>query len=274
MSEQAYGSPAGGGKEGGTSTASDQMVSTPQDSQSEGQELQGDEQVITPKYLKEMELRIKEELRREAQSMTDKMGSRLDKEIQAALQRAAEVIELGKASGVKYTPEQEQAIRAKLIDGAYNKMNQADQQSSPQSSATQDMGRQPGDPWALVAQKVQRIMSETGVFIAPDEANAMIFGEKGENQVDPFEYVQAFEAIARQRQLNSRQPTGPNPNIPSLVTGGRASTTQTALRQAYLKERAQIRQGSHPSIVRGDVMGIQNLEVKYRDQGLEDLSVS
>lgn len=274
MSEQAYGSPAGGGKEGGTSTASDQTISAPQDSQSEGQELQGNEQVITPQYLKEMEQRIKEELRREAQSMTDKMGSRLDKEIQSALEKATEVIELGKRSGVKYTPEQEQAIRDTAINSAYANMNQPNQQSSPQSSAPQDQGKQPGDPWVAVGQKVQNIMAQTGVFISPDEANALIFGEDGENQVDPFEYVQAFEAIARQRQLNSQQPTGPSPNIPSLVTGGRASKTQTALRQAYLKERAQIRQGSHPTVIRGDTMGIQNLEIKYRNQGLEDLSVS
>lgn len=273
MGEQVYGTRSGGEQEAGTSNASDQNVSTPQGGQPEGQEQKGSELQITPQYLKEMEQRIIEEATKRAQSMTDKMGSRLDKEIQTALNVATQSIELGKQAGIQYTPDQEQAIRDRAINSAYAKLNQQDQ-SSPQSSAQQpapqpqDQGVQPNDPWGWVGQKVERIMRETGVYIPPEEANKLILGEGLDQELDPFQYVQAFESLARQRQLNS-QPQGPSAAIPSYVTGGKAPAAQSALRQAYDKEMAQIAQGTHPNIKRGQTMGIQNLQIAYREKGLD-----
>lgn len=210
--------------------------------------------------------------------MTDKMGSRLDKEIQSALQTATQAIELGKQSGVKYTPEQEQAIRDRAINSAYERLNQPNQQSSPQDSAPQqqptqqpkqDQGNQPDPAWVAAGQRIQRIMAETGVYIPPEEANKLILGDNPQGPADPFEYVQAFESLARQRQLNNSQPRGPNPNIPSLATGGRPPASQGALRQNFDKEMAQIRAGNHPSIKRGDIPAIQQLEISYREKGLD-----
>jgi hypothetical protein len=269
MGDEVYGTRPGGEQEGGTSNASGQEVSVPQGSQPAGQELEGSELRITPEYLKEMEQRIIEEATRRAQSMTDKMGSRLDKEIQSALERATETIELGKQAGIKYTPEQEQAIRDKAINTAYTKLNQQDPSSTQNSAQPQDQGSQPNDPGVWVSQEVQRIMGETGVYIQPEEANKLILGENGENKLTPYQYIQAFESLARQRQLNQNQPQGRSPAIPSYVTGGQASTSQSALRQAYDKEIAQINRGTHPTIKRGETLAIQNLEIAYKQRGLE-----
>jgi hypothetical protein len=271
MSDNAYGSPVGGGQEDGTSNASMENVSSPQGSQPKGQEQTSNEQPITQQYLKEMEQRIIEEATRRAQSMTDKMGSRLDKEIQGALDQASMAIELGKQSGIKYTPEQEQAIRDRAINSAYAKMNQESQSQTPGSEPQgQDQGQQPkADPaWGWVNQKIVDLMGETGVFITSKEANKLILGDNNENRVDPYEYLKAFEGLVRQRQQNN-QSQGLNPAIPSYVTGGRSSSSQSALRQAYDKEIAQIAKGTHPTIVRGDITGRQNLDIAYRRKGLD-----
>jgi hypothetical protein len=273
MGEQVYGTRSGGEQEGGTSLASDQNVSRQQGSQPEGQERRGSELTITPEYLKEMEQRIIEETTRRAQSMTDKMGSRLDKEIQTALQVATQSIELGKQAGIQYTPEQEQAIRDKAINSAYAKLNQPDQ-SSPSYSEQQEemqmqdqMGQQ-ANPWMWVNLEVQRIMRDTGVYIPPEEADKLIIGEDTDQEISPYRYIQAFESLAQQRKSNSSQPQGPSAAIPSYVTGGKAPGSQSALQQQYDKEMAQIAKGTHPTIKRGQHMAIQNLQIAYRNKGL------
>ena len=268
MSDQTYGTLPGGEGGGGTPPVSGNEVSAQTDSQSAGQELTGSNEVVTLQHLREMEARIVEEVTRRAQSMTDKMGSRLDKEIQAAIDKASEVIAIGKDAGITYTPEQEQSIRDKAINQAYAKLQHSEEQSQPSVSAPQEQGSQQASPWGWVSQEAQRIMTETGVFISPDEANKLIMGEGGENQVTPFQYVQAFEQLARNRQVNRGQPQVP-PGIPSFATGGKSTESATALRQQYEKEMSQVRSGKHPSVRRGDIMGIQRIEAEYRNKGLD-----
>lgn len=264
----AYGSQGGGGDGEGTPSASSKEVSTQEGSQSEGQEPQGNEQYVTRQDLET----LKEEVIRQAQSMTDKMGSRLDKEIQSALTEATRSIELAKEAGMEFTPQMEQAIRDKAINKAYANLNQQ-QPSSPQVSGnlaqqqTQQTQEQGNQPSSFVEQEVHRIMAETGVYISPDEANRLIIPE-GET-LTPYQYIQAFEQIAKQRQQNISQPQGPNPNIPSYVSGGKPASPQTALRREYEKELRQIRDGSHPKIRRGDLPAIQRLEIEYRKKGLD-----
>lgn len=281
MSDLAYGARSGGEQEGGSSNVSEQNVSTPQVSQPERMEQQGNEQVtLTKKDMEVWAQRIKDEAIQEAtkraQSMTDKMGSRLDKEIQVALETAKQSIELGKQAGIQYTPEQEQAIRDKAINSAYAKLNQPEV-SPPQDSAVpqaqhtgQDQGQQSIDPsWQWVNQEVHRIMNETGVYISGEEANKMILGEDGGQGLSPYQYIQAFESLARQRQQNISHPRGPNPAIPSYVQGGKSTESQTALKNAYLKELEQIKSGTHPTIKKGQIKNIQDMENEYRRKGLE-----
>jgi hypothetical protein len=272
--EETYGVPEGGEQEGGTSPASQEKVSVQEDSQPERQEPTTNEKPITQKDLEVFEQRILNEATKRAQSMTDKMGSRLDKEIQTALDEAKDIIETGKKAGVNYTPEQEQKIRDQRINEAYSKLNQPNQQSSPdpsEQSATQqnqETGNQQGIN-SYIGQEVNRIMSETGVYISADEANKLILGEDLENKLTPYQYIQAFESLAQQRQTNNRQPQGANSKIPSMVTGGKSPTSQSALRQSFEKEMAQIKAGKHPTIRRGNIDGIQRLEIAYRDKGLD-----
>jgi len=205
--------------------------------------------------------------------MTDKMGSRLNKEIESALQDATKTIELGKKAGVPFTPEQEQAIRQNAIDTVYANMGKQEPQSQPQDSGNiqpkQDQGGQQNDPWGWVNGKIHQLMGETGVYITSDEANKLIIGENDPKSVDPYEYLKAFETLVRQRQQNNRQPQGLNPAIPSYATGGRSTTSKSALQDQYDKEMALIVKGQHPTITRGDQMGIQRMKNAYRAKGLD-----
>lgn len=271
MSDQVYGAQVGGDTGGGTSSTSAQDPSTQQAGQANGQEgQQSNEPAITPEYLKEMEARIIDEATRRAQSMTDKLGSRLDKEIQTALDQATNSIELAKAAGLEMTPQQEQAIKDRAINNAYSRMNQQSQQSSSPGSDPQQPAPQPdqGNNLAMgnfINAEVQKIMRRYDVFIPPDEANQLIGNVGG-----PYEYLQAFESIASTRQQNrlGGQPPQPGSTIPSMVPQGRAPGS-TALRDQYENELAQIRKGKHPSIKLGDEWALTQLERSYRDKGLD-----
>jgi len=271
MSENAYGSQSGGDGGGGTPPASDKEVSFPQGGQPEGQEPQGNEQVISPQYLKEMEQRILDEATKRAQSMTDKMGSRLDKEIQSALSDVQKSVDLAEKSGVQLTEEQKRAMRDQAINDTYSRLNEQPGGSAPQSSVQkqQDERVQANDPWLWVNEEVHRLMDRTGVHISPKEANELIVGENDPADVTPYNYIKAFESLIVQRQQNTNQPQGLNPAVASYVTGGRSSTSKSALQSEYDQQIALITSGKHPTIVRGDHMGLQKLKNAYRQKGLD-----
>jgi hypothetical protein len=269
MSEQVYGTQGGGGQEPGSSPASPQPVSPQPGSQPEGAELQGNEP-ITKADLDRMKQEAIEEATKRAQSMTDKMGSRLDTKIEAAINDANNAIALIESAGQPLTEQQKQAIRNKKINDAYNDPGQSSSQPSGQQAQaapqTQEPGNQPkGNP--IVQQEVQRIMRETGVYISSDEANQLI-GPIGPN-MSPVQWVNSFEQLARTRANNFNQPSGSNPVIPSAAFGGSAQPTQTVLRQQYDKEVAQIAEGTHPTIKRGQQLAFQQMQSKYRQKGLD-----
>lgn len=262
--QEVYGSQLGGGDGQGSSATSDENVSEPQGSQPSPQEPTADEQPITRKDLEA----LKQEVLRSTQSMTDGAVSRMDKKFQDAIARAKETIELGKQAGVQYTPQQEKAIRDRFIDQVYEQTVNDGAETPPQDSqrmpAQQDQGYNPVA--ALVTAEVQRIMAETGVYISGEEADKAIIGD-GSRQISPFQYIEAFKNLAKQKQQG--QSGAPNPSIPSFVPGGKPTTSQAALRQRYDQELAQIRDGTHSTITRGDHYAIQKMESEYRRQGLE-----
>jgi len=261
-----YGSPGGGNAGEGTPPASPEEVSGADGSQPKTPEqLANENQYVTQEELKSW----KDDTLRSVQSMTDKAVSRMDKEIQAAIEQANQSIQLVESTGNKLTPAQADAIRQKAINEAYAKRGSQEPSTEDSQQETKAADQGPNPEAAYVQNQVQRIMNETGVYIHPEEANKLILGEKGENKMDSFQFIKAFESLAKQRQLNRSQSQGPNPNIPSMVSGGNSPAALTALRQQYDRERAQIRNGTHPQIRRGDISGIQRLEIAYRNKGLD-----
>ena len=258
MSEETYGTQGGGGQEDGTSPASPQPASPEPGSQPARQEPQGNEP-ITRKEL----LEVVEQIKREAQSMTDKMGSRLDKKIESAIIEANATIKLNEESGIQMTEQQKEALRNKKIDAAIHSSPQPSGQEAQPAPAGEPGSQQQANQPINLAQEVNRIMAETGVYISAQEANELIGPVK-----TPFEYLKAFESLAEQRQLN-HQPSGPNPRVPSQVVGTRIGGSQTALRQQYDAEIAQIAAGTHPTIRRGQTLALSQMQQQYRQKGLD-----
>jgi hypothetical protein len=253
MSEQSYYQPGAEGKgnpEGISQTTSDEPISPNVVSQ----ELNGNEPV-TKEQLRSVVEDLEKSILRKAQSLTDKLGSTLDKRIKSAQDEAGKAISMLKASGVSLTPEQERTISQTAVNQAI-----AARDDSP---AVPERGKQEAivEPGDFVNKEVQRIMSDTGVYISPEEAQVLI------GQVrSPYEFIRKFEDICAQRTTKPQAET----RIPTLApTTGRATQSVDVLKRQYDDEIAQINKGTHPNIRRGQTEAITKMKAEYRKKGLD-----
>lgn len=238
-----------GAVDSGKSEASPQMLSA-EASPPSGvtQEVNGNEPV-TRELLNKMRQEIEESVLRKTQSMTDKLGSKLDMRIKSAQDEAEKAIKMAKASGVTLTPEQERNISQTAVNDAL-----AARDDSPVETrkASPDID-------SYVDKEVRKIMTQTGVYLDPEEANQLI------GTVDtPFDYLRKFEQICSERS-NS---TAPESRIPTLAQGGKPLTVD-ALKQQYKDEIALINSGKHPNIRRGDWKAVTDMKQAYRKKGVD-----
>ena len=252
MSEQSYYQPGAEGKgnpEGISQTTSDEPTSPNVASQ----ELNGNEPV-TKEQLRSVMDELEKNILRKAQSLTDKLGSTLDKRIKSAQDEAGKAIGIMKASGMTLTPEQERNISQTAVNQAI-----AARDDSP---AVPERGKQEAivEPGDFVDQEVRRIMSETGVYISEVEAQTLI------GQVrSPYEFIREFEKICAQRTTKPQAET----RIPTLApTAGRATQGVDVLKRQYDDEMAQINKGTHPTVRRGNIQQVVNLKNEYKKKGL------
>jgi len=221
-------------------------VSTPNEAK---QEVSGNEPV-TKAELEKLRLEIEEQVLRKAQSLTDKLGSKLDVRIKTAQEEAAKAIRIMKASGVTISPEQERATIQTAVNDALV--------SAEETHVNQVQAEQPRNPDLFVDKEVHRIMRETGVYLDPDEANALI------GEVDsPYSYIKQFERICSER---STKPPAQS-RVPTLAQGGKPSDV-SVIEQQYRNEMALIIEGKHPTIRRGNAQAVTALKAEYRKKGL------
>jgi len=207
-------------------------------------------EVVTKAELQRIKAEIEESVLRKTQSMTDKLGSKLDVRIKTAQDEAEKAIRMLKASGVALTPEQERSISQTAVNEALT--------AKEASEAAQHQEAQ-SKPIDFVNGEVRKIMKRTGVYIEPDEANALI------GEVDsPFDYVRKFEEICQSRSTRPPEES----RIPTMSPSNGKATSVDSLRAQYDKEISDIVHGKHPSIRRGDVMGVTRLKEEYRKKGL------
>lgn len=207
-------------------------------------------EVVTKAELLRIKAEIEESVLRKTQSMTDKLGSKLDVRIKTAQDDAERAIKMLKSSGVALTPEQERSISQNAVNEALTarEVSEAVQHQEAQTK--------PND---FVNGEVRKIMKRTGVYLEPDEANALI------GEVDsPFDYVRKFEEICQSR--SSRPPE--ESRIPTMTANGGKATSNDTLRAQYDKEIYDITHGKHAKIRRGDVMAVTRLKEEYRKKGL------
>jgi hypothetical protein len=190
---------------------------------------------------------LEERILRKAQSHTDKLGSTLDKRIKSANDEAVKAITMLKASGISITPEQERTAIQNAVNSA---LIERDDSPVPERKPPSD----------LVNEEVQRIMTETGVYLSPEEANAMIGTVRS-----PYEFIRKFEDICAARTTKPQAET----RIPTLAPQtGRSATGVDVLKSQYDAEIAQINTNKHPTIRRGNVQKIVELKAEYRKKGL------
>lgn len=252
MSEQSYyqaGAEGSGNPEGISQTISGEATSP----NAVNQELNGNEPV-TKEQLRSVLDKLEKKIVSQAQSLTDKLGSTLDKRIKSAQAEAEKAIGIIKASGVTLTPEQERTISQTAVNQAIS--------ARDDSPAVPERGKQEAsvEPSDFVNKEVQRIMSDTGVYISPEEAQTLI------GQVrSPYEFIRKFEDICAQRTTKTQAET----RIPTLApTTGRANQSIDALKAQYRTEMDKIIANTHPTIRRGNVDAIEKFKQGFRDKGV------
>ena len=246
MTEQSY--YQGGATEKGNSEVSPQTVSAETTSPNVvSQESNGNEPV-TQAQLQSLAKQLEETILRKAQSHTDKLGSTLDKRIKSAQDEAVKAITMLKATGATLTPEQERTIHQNAVNQAL--IDRDDSVAVPER-------KPPGD---FVNEEVQRIMTETGVYLSPEEANAMIGTVRS-----PYEFIRKFEDICAARTTKTQAET----RIPTLAPqAGRSATSVDVLKRQYDEEIAQISANKHPTIRRGNKEAFVKMKEEYRKKGL------
>jgi hypothetical protein len=218
-------------------------------------ELNGNEPVSKAELRQILE-GVKQDVLRQTQSHTDKLGSALDKRIKSAQEKADTAINLAKASGVNLSPEQERVVRQTAVNEAM-----AARDDSP---AVPEQGRQVegAEQSTYVQREVEKIFRKTGVYIAPEDANALI------GEVDsPYEYLKKFEEICADR-ANRPQAEA---RIATMFPNAGKPAGLDQLQRQYDEEMAQIVAGKHPTVRRGNAAQVVAFKQEYRKKGLTSI---
>lgn len=249
MSEQSY--YQAGAQGSAPQPVSAEPVSEVNDAASVEQQEQKGNEPVTQEQLKS----AMEEILRKSQSMTDKLGARVDQRIKEAKERAEIAIKTIEENGITLTQEQKHAI----MRGETDKALLVDEPASSEAKGQQEQGEDPISKF--VNGEVRRIMSETKVYISPEEARTLI----GETD-SPYVFLRKFEELARERAGNT---TPPEVRMPSIAPASGQSLSASGLKAQYEKEIEMITSGTHPKIRRGDVDAVLRLKAEYRKRGLE-----
>ena len=185
---------------------------------------------------------------RQAQSLTDKMGSTLDHRIKDATSKADEAIKLAEKGGIAMTDQQKQQIRQNAVNEAISQPEPAPEK--PAAASTPD----------FVDAEVRRIMADTGIYISPEEAEALIG-----TGLSPFVYVEKFKQLVETKKRN------PSVRLGTLAPGGNTVNDVDALRSKYQAEIELINTGKHPTIRRGNIGQITELKQEYMKKGLTSI---
>jgi len=203
---------------------------------------------ITREYLEKFGEEILSKAVSKAQSLTDKMGSALDQRIKDVLTKADEAIKLAESGGIAMTEQQKQAIRQTAVNEAISRPVETPEK--PKATNTPD----------FVDTEVRRIMADTGIYISPEEAEALIG-----TGLSPFVYVEKFKQLVEAKKRN------PSVRLGTLSPGGNTVNDVDALRSKYQAEIELINTGKHPTIRRGNISQITDLKKEYISKGLTSI---
>lgn len=143
------------------------------------------------------------------QSMVNKGENR----IATRMQEFEKSMQVMKAAGQQFTPEQEQALRSKVFTAAVSE-TPSEQQPTTQAAPVQvpQQGQQAADPIQASAQQIQQTNGVTLVDGDPELANIVL--DKG-----PWEYLKSIEAACLAKKQRTASTTNPQPEAPGLPAG-------------------------------------------------------
>lgn len=197
----------------------DQVVNVP--------DVQGQAQEPTPQFVSRDEfMQALETVRRETQGLVDKNVSRLDKRVAEAAKKADELVELGKVSGMQFTPEQiaqlkDRAVHQALMTTDQPPSNQPVQQQAAQPQATQI------DPVTATA---QLMMQKAGIALEPNDPEMSLVDRVTD---DPAVFLEGVrKAIEAKKQRVTRTVGSPAATPGDVGTG----STPANLIQQYQRE--------------------------------------
>lgn len=243
----------GGATEAGTSAVSPENVSPDSAIPADAGKEQTDDEVITASKLNQ----ILEGWDRKIQSRQDKMASTLDKRVAQAQKEAQIAIDLLKGSGSQLTVEQEASIRQSAVNRALSN-TEFDSQEPAIPAATQSQPRaQDVDVMSrYVNTTLEKMMQESGVYIAPAEARILI---PEINSMQPHEVINTFKTLIDERKQTNR--TSPGSRLPFTQGGGIPGND--ALKAQYDQEIKTLPRSGN----RGEM--IARLKAKYQAKGLD-----
>lgn len=217
------------------------------------------QQVLTRKDMDQMVNDITEQVVRRTQGLIDSQTSNINKRIQDGLSNLKSVIEVQRNAGIDITPEQEQALRQRVIAEAYTAEGPTaptDPSKGTRQTQPEPQGGQEIDP---VTAEAIAMMEEAGVWISDTDPEA----EKMRQAKTPRQYFKAVEEaiqLKQERTSQTKPETGADTGDRSPTNLGGSGGSKASLRRQYQEEAKK---------VRGDVWAVTELKRKYRKLGLD-----
>lgn len=205
-----------------------------------------------PEFLTREEAeRLKEDILRQTQSLTDKAASRMDKRLAEELKKIDDVVKIQRESGITITPQQESDLRRTAYDKVLKETTQEPQGQLNTVTPNPSIQTLPPEVVAqaqLANEIAQDIFEELGVTVEDKDPEASMV-----DMSSPKAFVNSIRVAAEKKKQRVSTPV--EARIASQLTG------QTTDLETQYKERLSKLQGQPSAII--------ELKKEFRKKGLQ-----
>ncbi len=207
----------------------------------------------TPQYVSKVDHdRELQNLERRLQGLVDRNASRMDKRVSDAMTRIDGAIEAGKAVGIQYTPEQEEAIRDRAVRQAMSAKETA--QPSGQPAQRQGQAEQGGEQLDPVTLTARMLFQKHQVSLTPNDRQWSMIKTDTD---DPEEYLDSVRAAIKDYEEQKAKPVS---QAAAPSTAGKGSPVAKPNEDDYRDE---------VMAARGKPDEIRKIKAKFAKAGLD-----
>lgn len=192
-------------------------------------------------------------LERRLQGLVDRNTSRLDKRVSDAVGKIDQAIEAGKAVGIQYTPEQEEAMRDRAVRQAMSAKETAQPSDKPTLSQGKGQPEEHLDPFTQVA---RLLYQRSGVQLTPNDPEWSLVTTDAE---DPDEYLDSVRASIKAYKARLDKPKS---QAAAPSTAGKGSSAAKPNADDYRRDMKNLE-------IRGNKEKIADVKERYRKAGLD-----